>query len=286
MDLAELGAFLKSRRDRIRPGDVGLTAGPRRRVPGLRREEVAHLAGASMDYYTELERGGSARPSEQMLTALARALRLSSDERNHLFHLAGHPSPPLHGPLGHIHPAMLALFDRLADTPARIMTDLHEPLTQNRLAGALLGPLPTVQNRRPGTDSHVYLWFTRPESRDLYPAEDHARHSRDFVADLRAVAARRDDPDIHRMVAELLTRSTEFAALWEERDVALRRHATKRLDHPVIGMIELDCHNLFSEDGRQRLLWLSAPPGSPAADQLALLAVVGTQELPTGERLV
>ncbi|MFJ2745204.1 helix-turn-helix transcriptional regulator [Streptomyces sp. NPDC087440] len=278
MDLTELGTFLKTRRDRIRPAEVGLTAGPRRRVPGLRREEVALLAGASVDYYTELERGGSARPSEQMLTALARALRLTSDERDHLFHLAGHPSPPPRGPLGHIDPGMLALLDRLADTPARIMTDLHEPLTQNALAAALLGPLPTA-SRGPGTDSHVHLWFTRPEIRDLYPAEDHARHSYDFVADLRAVAARRDDADVRRMIAQLRARSEEFAELWERRDVAVRRQARKRFLHPVVGAMELDCHNLFSEDGRQRLLWLSARPGTPDADRLSLLSVVGTQEL-------
>ncbi|MFD3811234.1 helix-turn-helix transcriptional regulator [Rhodococcus sp. NPDC058639] len=279
MDLVDLGAFLKTRRDRIRPGDVGLTTGPRRRVPGLRREEVAYLAGASTDYYTELERGGGARPSDQMLTALARALRLSSDERNHLFHLAGYPSPPPRGPLGHVHPAMLALLDRLEDTPARIMTDLHEPLAQNRLGATLLGPLSEVRTRPYGS-SFVYVWFTRPEARSLYPVEDHPRHSRDFVADLRAVAARRGDPEIHDMITELRGRSEEFAALWAERDVALRRHATKRLVHPTVGVIELDCHTLFSEDGCQRLLWLAARPGSPAAGQLALLAVVGTQRLP------
>src|SRR3569833_2576374 len=98
MDLAELGAFLKSRRDRIRPSDVGLPTGPRRRVPGLRRDEVAHLAGASVEYFIELARGAGAQPSEQMLAALARALRLTVDERDHLYHLAGRRVPEQGGP--------------------------------------------------------------------------------------------------------------------------------------------------------------------------------------------
>lgn len=168
MDLHELAAFLKSRRDRIRPAEVGLPVGPRRRVPGLRRDEVATLAGASADYYTELERGRGAEPSAQMLTALARALRLTSDERDHLFHLAGHPAPPSHGPLGHIEPGLLGLLDRLTATPAQVITDLHETLVQNRLTLALLGPPP--RERGIGA-SFVYRWFTDPKARALYPAE-------------------------------------------------------------------------------------------------------------------
>lgn len=276
MDLQELAAFLKSRRDRIRPAEVGLPNGPRRRVPGLRRDEVAHLAGASVDYYTELERGRGAQPSPQMLTALARALRLTSDERNHLFHLAGHPAPPSHGPLGHVEPGLLGLLDRLTTTPAQVITDLHETLVQNRLALALLGPPPG----RGMSASFVYRWFTDPEARRIYPTEDAEKHSRAFVADLRAVSARRSgESDVTGLVAQLLRRSREFGQLWEEREVALRRVDHKRIVHPSLGVIELDCHNLFSEDGRQRLLWFSAPPGSAGAEQLELLSVVGTQDL-------
>lgn len=278
MDLPELAAFLRTRRDRIRPADVGLPAGPRRRVPGLRREEVAQLAGASADYYTELERGRGAQPSAQMLAALARALRLSGDERDHLFHLAGHPVPPAHGPLGHVNPALLALLDRLEGTAARVMTDLHEPLAQNRLGAVLLGDLPPARGGH--RSSYVFRWFTDPAARRLYPVEDHPHHSRAFVADLRAVAARRaGDADVRRMVAELRRRSDEFAALWDTRDVAVRRYDRKRLVHPAVGVIELDCHTLAGEDGRQRLLWLAAPPGSPAVEQLELLAVIGSQDL-------
>ncbi|WP_406118816.1 helix-turn-helix domain-containing protein [Streptomyces sp. NBC_00989] len=285
MNLPELGAFLRTRRDRIRPAEVGLTQGPRRRVPGLRREEVAQLAGLSADYYTELERGGAkngVQPSAQTLAALARALRLNGDERDHLFHLAERPIPPsAHGPSAHVQPALLGLLDRLSNTPARVITDLHETLVENDLALTLLGRSPA--HRGPAA-SLVYRWFTDPRAREIYPAEDHPHHSRVFVADLQAAAARRGrDAEVTKMVAVLRRRSEEFAALWDTHDVAVRRMDHKRIVHPMLGVIELDCHNLLSEDGRQRLLWFTAPPGSPGAEQLELLSVVGTQELSATE---
>ncbi|MFI8854761.1 helix-turn-helix transcriptional regulator [Streptomyces sp. NPDC053499] len=281
MNQSELAAFLRSRRDRVRPADVGLPTGPRRRVPGLRREEVAQLAGLSADYYTELERGRGVRPSAQVLAALARALRLRGDERDHLFHLAERPLPAAaHGTAAHVEPALLGLLDQLTTTPAQIITDLHETLVQNHLARALVGRAPAA--RGPAA-SLVHRWFTDPDARALYPAEDHPHHSRVFVADLRAVAARRGrDAEVARLVAGLRRRSPEFAALWDAHDVGLRRADHKRIVHPVLGVIELDCHSLFSEDGRQRLLWFSAPPGSEGAAQLELLSVIGTQELTAG----
>lgn len=275
-----LAAFLKSRRDRIRPLDVGLPTGPRRRVPGLRREEVAHLAGLSADYYTELERGRGAQPSAQVLAALARALRLDGDERDHLFHLADRPLPPAaHGPTAHVQPGLLGLLDQLTATPAQVITDLHETLVQNPLAAALVGRPPALRGPEA---SFVHRWFTDPEARTLYPPEDHPHHSRVFVADLQAVAARRgSDKEVSRMVAVLRRRSQEFATLWDTHDVALRRTDHKRIVHPALGVIELDCHSLFSEDGRQRLLWFSAPPGTEGATQLSLLSVIGTQDMTT-----
>jgi transcriptional regulator with XRE-family HTH domain len=280
VDPAELGAFLASRRARIRPADVGLPTGPRRRVPGLRRDEVASLAGASVEYYTELEQAKGAHPSAQMLAALARALRLSTDERDHLFHLAGQPAPAADGRSAHVQPAMLTLLDRLETTPARIITDLDVTLAQNRLAEALLGnPGPS----RGPSASFVYRWFTEPDSRSLYPAEDHPQHSRDFVADLRAAVARRGrDPEAADLVARLRARSSEFAVLWDAGDVAVRRLVRKRIVHPSLGVIELDCQRLVSEDGRQRLLIFTAPPGSAAIGQLELLSVIGQQELAAG----
>ncbi|MEU2741158.1 helix-turn-helix transcriptional regulator [Streptomyces sp. NPDC007095] len=285
MNLPELGAFLRTRRDRIRPAEVGLPQGPRRRVPGLRREEVAQLAGLSADYYTELERGSAkngVQPSAQTLAALARALRLNGDERDHLFHLAERPVPPsAHGPSAHVQPALLGLLDRLSNTPARVITDLHETLVENDLALTLLGKSPA---HRGAAASFVYRWFTDPQAREIYPPEDHPHHSRVFVADLQAAAARRGrDAEVTKMVAVLRRRSQEFAALWDTHDVAVRRMDHKRIVHPMLGVIELDCYNLLSEDGRQRLLWFTAPPGSPGAEQLELLSVVGTQELSVTE---
>lgn len=285
MNLPELGAFLRTRRDRIRPAEVGLPQGPRRRVPGLRREEVAQLAGLSVDYYTELERGSAkngVQPSPQTVAALARALRLNGDERDHLFRLAERPVPPsAHGSSAHVQPALLGLLDRLSNTPARVITDLHETLAENDLALTLLGPSPA--HRGPAA-SFVYRWFTDPQAREIYPPEDHPYHSRVFVADLRAAASRRGrDAEVAKMVALLRRRSQEFAALWDTHDVAVRRMDHKRIVHPMLGVIELDCYNLLSEDGRQRLLWFTAPPGSPGAEQLELLSVVGTQDLSVTE---
>ncbi|WP_344663075.1 helix-turn-helix transcriptional regulator [Catenulispora subtropica] len=281
MDLPELGTFLKSRRDRITPAEAGLPTGTRRRVPGLRRDEVAHLAGASVEYYTELEQGRGAQPSAQMLGALARALRLDGDERDHLFLLAGRPvATAAQGTAAYVPPAMLALLDRLAATPALIITDLHETLVQNRLATALLGP--AVTGDGPAA-SFVHRWFTDPAARAIYPVEDHPHHSRVLVSDLRAAIARRDrDPVGRRMVARLRRASPEFARLWDRGDVAVRRGERKRIVHPALGVVEITCQNLFSEDGRQRLQFYTAPPGGPAVEQLRLLEVIGTQDLGGG----
>ncbi|MEU0848705.1 helix-turn-helix transcriptional regulator [Streptomyces flaveolus] len=275
---AELGAFLRSRRERIRPGDVGLPAGPRRRVPGLRREEVAQLAGASVDYYNELERGAGSQPSEQMIAALARALRLSADERDYLYRLADRPVPVQGGAASHVHPGMLDLLGRLTSTPAQVITDLHVTLVQNPLAVALVGDQSGFRGPRA---SFVHRWFTEPDARLLHPEADHESQSRAFVADLRAAAARRDakDPEVGTMIRTLLDVSPEFAALWADHDVAFRRDDRKRIVHPTIGVIEVNCLNLFSEDGRQRLLWFTPAVGTDSAGLLELLAVVGTQEV-------
>ncbi|MFE1794809.1 helix-turn-helix transcriptional regulator [Streptomyces sp. NPDC059517] len=274
----ELGAFLRSRRDRIRPTDVGFPSGPRRRVPGLRRDEVAQLAGASVDYYNELERGAGSQPSEQMLAALARALRLTADERDYLYRLAGRPVPVSGGPASHVHPGMLDLLNRLTSTPAQVITDLHVTLVQNPLAVALLGDHSGFRGARA---SLVRRWFSEPDTRRLYPEADHEAQSRAFVADLRAAAARREKKDLEArsLITFLLDTSAEFAALWAVHDVAFRRDDRKRLNHRTLGLIEVNCLNLFSEDGRQRLLWFTPAVGTDSADLLDLLAVIGTQEV-------
>ena len=277
MDLHALGSFLRSRRERLRPEDVGLAHGARRRVPGLRRDEVARLADASVDYYAELEQAGGSQPSALMLAALARALRLDGDERDHLYQLAGRPLPPATGRGAHVHPGMLDLLTRLEGTPARLITDLHVTLVQNRLAAALLGPVPDGDGIEA---SFIHAWFTEPHVRERYAAEEREHQSRVFVADLRAVTANRSgDPRTQQLISTLVDVSDEFAALWSLQEVAVRRHDRKRLLHPTLGVVDVTCLSLLSEDGTQRLLWFTPSPDSDAREKLELLAVIGDQQL-------
>src|SRR4051794_762952 len=183
MDRAALADFLRRRREALRPADVGLPAGARRRAPGLRREEVAALTGMSTDYYARLEQQRGPQPSEQMVAALARGLRLTLDERDHLFRLAGHNAPVRVRRSDHVAPALLRVFDRLEDTPALILSDLADTLMQNRMARALLGDETSYTGL---ARSAVYRWFTDPEARSHYPERDHAHQSRAQVANLRA----------------------------------------------------------------------------------------------------
>ncbi len=278
MDRARLAEFLRHRREALHPEDVGLSRGPRRRTPGLRREEVAQLAGISTDYLNRLEQARGPQPSPQVLGALARALRLGADERDHLFRLAGHPAPERGPGSTHVSPALLRILDRLPDTPAQVMSELGETLAQTAPAKALLGDI----DARHGLERiTVYRWFSDPTSRDVYVAEDHAEHARVFVAELRAASAR-DGSRAGEVVRELLAASPEFAALWNEHDVAAKHPRTKRLQHPEVGVMTLDCQTLLDTDTGQRLLVFTAAPGSADADKLAMLAVIGTQSFAAG----
>ena len=175
MDRAQLADFLRRRRDALRPGDVGLTSGPHRRTEGLRREEVAALCGMSVDYLARLEQQRGPQPSEQMLTAIARGLRLTQDERDHLFQLAGRNAPQRALRADHVNPGMMRVLDRLYDTPAQVVTGLGEVLVQNQTATALLGDASQYTgNQR----SLIYRWFTDVDTRRIYPPEDHEVHSR------------------------------------------------------------------------------------------------------------
>ncbi|MEU0841704.1 helix-turn-helix transcriptional regulator [Streptomyces sp. NPDC005962] len=282
MHRTELADFLRRRRARLGPADVGLTPGPRRRTPGLRREEVAQLTGMSTDYYTRLEQARGPRPSRQMLTALARALRLTDDERDHLFHLVGEEPPRDATTSGHVRPGLLRVLDRLYDTPAQVVTDWGDVLAQNAMAAALVGD---ITARPPGDRNFVRSFFLRrrPDI-GLFPPEDMAEHARIHVANLRAVvAARPGDPAPAALVAELRAASAEFAALWETHEVAVRRSTVKRFVHPVVGELELDCEVLLSAEHAQRLIVHTAVPGSESSERLELLRVVGLQNLtPSG----
>jgi transcriptional regulator with XRE-family HTH domain len=276
MDRDGLADFLRRRRDALQPGDVGLSAGRRRRTAGLRREEVASLAYMSADFYARLEQRRGSRPSEQTVAAIARALRLTQDERDHLFVLAGHAAPPRWTRTDHVSPALMRVLDRL-DTPAQVVSDLAVTLRQNPLAEALMG----VETRHAGLRrSAFYRWFTDPAERRLFPEEDHALHSRNYVATLRAVHARRaDDREAGELVAHLLRESREFAELWERHEVASRIDTRKRFTHPQVGALTLDCQILTAENLTERLVVFTATPGSEDAERLRLLSVIGTQEV-------
>ena len=276
MNTVEFGRFLRNRRARISPLDVGLAVRNRRRVPGLRRDEVALQAEISVEYYTELEQGRASRPSEQVLAALSRALRLTRDETVYFYALAGIASVSTVGPTAHIEPALLDLLQRLRETPAQIVTELHEVLVRNDLATALLGPAPT--RAEPGP-SLIYRWFQEPEvSRARFLSADHPAISATYVADLRATSGRfPHDRRIQDFVDGLVARNAEFAALWSASDVKVRRTDNHRIRHPALGLIDLECTNLFNETGRQRLVWYTPRIGGEAVTQLQLLATVGNQ---------
>ncbi|CAM5382335.1 MULTISPECIES: helix-turn-helix transcriptional regulator [Streptomyces] len=282
MNRAELADFLRRGRARLAPSDVGLTPGSRRRTPGLRREEVAQLAGMSVDYYTRLEQSRGPRPSRQMLTALARALRLTDDERDHLFHLAGEEPPRHETSSEHVRPGLLLILDRLHDTPAQVVSDCGQVLAQNALARALVGDVMSRPRRERNLTRNFFL---DPDSRALFPPEDFDGLARSQVANLRAVAAARpDDPEPAGLVAELRAGSAEFARLWDEHEVARRDHATKRFVHPLVGVLELDCEVMVSHQHRHLLVVHSARPGTEAHERLQLLRVVGLQDMTAGAR--
>jgi len=272
---SDLADFLRVRRAALQPADVGLPAGARRRAAGLRREEVAQLTGMSVDYYTRLEQGRGPQPSEAMLAALARALRLSDDERDYLFRIAGHSTPDRIDALPHVAPALLRVLDRLDDTPALILSRLGETLVANRLAVALFGD----HSARTGfARSDVYRWFTDPASREVYPDDDRDRQSAALVANLRAAYGTLGAKSrAGELVRALQTASAEFATLWDRHEVARRFEDHKVLIHPEVGPIELDCQVLFTEDQSQALLVLTAAPRSQAAEKLQLLGVLGAQ---------
>ncbi|MFG1914672.1 helix-turn-helix transcriptional regulator [Micromonospora sp. NPDC048898] len=275
MDRAPLASFLRTRRAALQPEDVGLPRGPRRRTGGLRREEVATLSGMSTDYYSRLEQQRGPRPSEQMLTALARGLRLSLAERDHLFQLAGHAVPHRTIRAEHVNPGMMRILDRMHDTPAQVVNHLGETLAQTAPAIALLGD----ETRHTGlARSAHHRWFTDPTARQLHPAEDHPAQSRLFVASLHASYTRDGRGSrAAALVDDLLARSAEFAQLWREHPVPAGHCPPKRFLHPEVGALELHCQTLVDPDESQTLLVFTAVPGSASDEKLRLLAAVGGQ---------
>ena len=215
------------------PRTWGWPAGARRRAKGLRREEVAALAAMSTDYYTRLEQRRGPQPSEQMLAAIARALRLTEAERDYLFQVAGRTAPSPVTAATHVAPALLRVLDRLSDTPALIISNLGETLVSNALAQAIFGD-PAAYTGLARSD--VYRWFTDPAARRVYPEDDHDRQSRALVANLRAAyGSMGAQSRAGELVRALSATSPEFARLWSRQEVARRFEDHKTLVHPAPG---------------------------------------------------
>ncbi|HEX5202152.1 helix-turn-helix transcriptional regulator [Paractinoplanes rhizophilus] len=280
MDRQELALFLRSRRERITPADVGLPAGRRRRTPGLRREEIAQLAHMSTEYYTRLEQARAPRPSAEILTGLARALRLSDAERAHLHQLAGAPPAPSPGPSREVRPSILELIKRLPDAAATVISASFEVIAWNDLAAALMEDFSAVPRRDRNLVRRVFL------GPHLYGVSDADAFARNATQRLRAVSARYPrDPGIAELIRDLHAGSERFRTLWASHDVEAEPTLRKTFAHPVVGPVTVNCDVLDIADRDQRLIIYTPVPGSSSAEAMRLLSVIGTQRMVSaGER--
>ncbi|MET7715179.1 helix-turn-helix transcriptional regulator [Streptomyces sp. NPDC005407] len=275
---AELSEFLRSRRGRLQPQDVGLPQlGRHRRVPGLRREELAQLAGVSVAYYTRLEQGNGRNVSTEVLDAIARALKLSDAERDHLTHLAK-PKQKKHRRMGRpqqLRPAVQHLMDAMDGVPAYVLGRRLDILGWNRMARALLGDFAALP---PQERNMARLVFLDPNARDLYV--DWEVKATDLVSVLRMYAGcSADDPQLPELIGELSVKSEEFRRLWAAHTVQDKGHGAKRLHHPLVGEMTLSYETLsLPDDHDLSLVTYHAEPGSRSADSLRLLAGWGVDE--------
>jgi transcriptional regulator with XRE-family HTH domain len=264
----ELAAFLRARRARVSPREAGLPELGPRRTPGLRRQEVAQLAGMSIDYYIRLEQARGPHPSRQVLSALTRALMLTADERDYLFRLAGEAPPVTPGPSREITPGIRHLLDGMPATPAYVVDAAYNVLAWNQLATAFIGRLAGL------TDRNMIRWTFRRSPADVIWTDQHfLRFTRSVVADLRANYARYPgDPEIASLVTEMLALSPQFAQMWESHEVEVRGPMLKRVDHPRAGPLEFECQVLHIAETGQRVIAYCATPGSPTAHAFEELA--------------
>ncbi|MEU8794797.1 helix-turn-helix transcriptional regulator [Streptomyces sp. NPDC048643] len=277
MASTEFGRTVRLWRDRVSPEAAGLPGGGHRRAAGLRREELALLAGISVDYITRLEQGRAANPSEQVVEALGRALRVSAAEREHLFQVAG-LVPPGRGMVPtHITPGVHRLLDRLTGTPVAVYDAAWNLLLANPLYAALLGdPSGWRGNERNG----VWRNFVGPGSRVRHTPEELRTFEATLAADLRVTASRYPaDQRLRRLIADLRAASDRFAQLWDSGAVAHHEAARKTVDHPQVGAVTLDCDVLAVAGNDLRIMVYTAEPGTEDAERVALLGVLGTQAL-------
>ncbi len=282
MDRQQLGAFLRSRRERLRPEDVGLPSGPRRRTPGLRREEIAVLAHISTEYYVRLEQGRAPRPSGEVLAGIAGALRLTDAESDHLHLLAGTAPSRTGRHRRDVRPSILALLERLPETAAIVVSAAFEVLAWNDLAAALLEDFTELAPTERNLARKVFLQPDAP----LYGISDEAEFRHGVVVKLRATLARYPtDPLVTGLVDELRSASPDFARRWERHDVQAAPTLRKTFRHPAVGDITVDCDALALTDRDQHLILYTAPPGSRDAQTLALLTVLGPRKVNASEPL-
>ncbi|MBU6533542.1 helix-turn-helix domain-containing protein [Streptomyces sp. NPDC057245] len=277
---AELSEFLRTRRARLKPEDVGLESfGRQRRVPGLRREELAQLAGVSVAYYTRLEQGNGQNVSAEVLDSIARALRLTDAEQAHLTHLAKPKQQRRRASSGSraqqrpVRVALLQLLESMDTVPAYVTGRRSDILAWNRMAAALFGDwgeLPAQER------NWARLVFLNPDYRTLFVDWDQKAY--DMVSFLRMDAGRHpDDPRLSALVGELSVKSEEFRRLWATHDVKEKGHGAKRLRHPLVGDLTLSFETFhLIDDDEQAFVTYHAEPGSPSADALRLLASWGT----------
>jgi transcriptional regulator with XRE-family HTH domain len=276
----ELAGCLRSWRDRLSPAEAGVAAGSGRRVSGLRREEVAQLAGVSLDYLARLEQGRAGNPSPSVLAALARALRLTDDERAHLFRLAGHAEPQRATINRHIGPGVQRLIDRLGDVPVMVLDASWQIVAANPLATALLGDLSGASGR---DRNLAWRHFTRAPSRLVRSESEDVAADAEIVGDLREALGRYpDDEPLKSLVDDLRAGSQRFAAAWEEHPVTRRSASRKTFRHPEIGELTLDCDVLVVQGSDLRVVVYTAPGASSDADALALLGTIGLQAFSRG----
>ncbi|WP_406509974.1 helix-turn-helix transcriptional regulator [Streptomyces sp. NBC_00212] len=274
MASTEFGRMVRHFRDRVSPQAAGLPSGGHRRAAGLRREELAMLAGISVDYVTRLEQGRAANPSEQVVEALGRALRLSAAEREHLFHAAG-LLPPGQGTVpAYITPSVHRMLDRLSGTPVAVSDASWTLLLANPLYTALMG-------ERHGRDRNgAWRAFAGSDGRVRHTTQSRLALESAVVADLRAAARRYPaDQRLRQLVADLRANSARFAELWDAGTVGHHEASRKTIDHPQVGPVTLDCDVLLVAGSDLRIMIYTAEPGSQDAERLELLAVVGTQTL-------
>jgi transcriptional regulator with XRE-family HTH domain len=282
IDRVALARVIRRARDRVRPEDAGLPTGVNRRVPGLRREELALLAGISVDYVVRLEQGRGPQPSPQVLTALARALRLEQSERDELFHLAGAAPPAKDRIEMHVRPSVLRLIDRFVDLPTMVISAKGDVLAWNAMASALFGDWSTLHPDRRHINRLRFLPDPEDPPRSTVGAgpEERSATAAQAVAALRATVARYPkDPELARLVKDLHDGSAQFRSLWAEQSAGAWRSHRKTVGHPSLGALTLECDTLHVPDVDQAVIVYSAAPGTPEAEALALLRVIGTQQL-------